>query len=73
MVTDSNLWRRNLRVGLLTCFDLIYILSDKPDRLRDRVIAEKVLEITDIPQELPVDHILLCAYFKREFRADNRA
>ena len=55
----------NLPVGLLTCFDLIYVLRDSPDNVRDRVIAEKILEM-DTPEQSCnyLDRTLLRAYLE---------
>jgi len=41
----------NLPVGLLTCFDLIFIQRDIPDDDNDRRIAEKILEIIKVKDE----------------------
>lgn len=55
----------NLPVGLLSCFDLIIILRDKPDEARDRVIAEKILELDHDEGDGPIDHPVLCAYLAK--------
>ena len=55
----------NLPVGLLSCFDLIYILRDEPDEARDRVIAEKILELDPDEGEAPITHPLLKAYLEK--------
>jgi replicative DNA helicase Mcm len=55
----------NLPVGLLSCFDLIFVIRDHPDNLKDRVIAEKILEMVDTglnENENLIDQSLLCAY-----------
>ncbi len=58
----------NLPVGLLTCFDLIFILRDQPDRLKDKQVAGIILEISDsedTEKMSPVDDTLLRAYIKQ--------
>jgi replicative DNA helicase Mcm len=57
----------NLPVGILTCFDLIFILRDCPDEETDRLIAEKILEIEPCryEDEPMVEHILLKAYLTK--------
>jgi len=58
----------NLPVGLLSCFDLIFILRDQPDRLKDKQIAETILEIRELDtseKESPIDDILFRAYIEQ--------
>jgi replicative DNA helicase Mcm len=54
----------NLPVGILTCFDLIFILRDYPDEETDRRIAEKILEIKTCryEEESIIDLTLLKLY-----------
>jgi replicative DNA helicase Mcm len=57
----------NLPIGLLNCFDLIFIARDYPDNHRDRLVAEKILKL-DSPNESKdttlLDQGLLRAYLE---------
>lgn len=58
----------NLPIGLLSCFDLIFILRDVPDNKTDRSIAEKVLDLNDdnqIESEATIDYDLLRAFIAK--------
>ena len=53
----------NFPVGLLSCFDLIFIIRDHSDNLKDRVIAEKILEMEETePNDNIINHTLLSTY-----------
>jgi replicative DNA helicase Mcm len=55
----------NLPVGLLTCFDLIFIQRDIPDDDNDRRIAEKILEIIEVnTDELTIPKAFLVKYLE---------
>jgi replicative DNA helicase Mcm len=57
----------NLSVGILSCFDLIFIIRDKADREKDTAIAEKMLKINkeESKDMQVVDHTLLMAYISK--------
>ena len=55
----------NFPAGLLSCFDLIFIMRDVPDHDLDKAIADKVLEIGGTgsgEDETIIDRALLGAY-----------
>ena len=56
----------NLPIPLLTRFDLIFIIRDIPDKVRDEALAKHVLGMHATgayPTKPPIDYILLKKYF----------